>query len=237
MTGLFIASIVAFLSAFLGGLLTIMGRPFGKEQLKLTSGFSAGLLITIAIAHMLPESDLEKNYIYAVLGFGIFYLIEGFTASGSCGDAHCEEAHPSGGMVAWAGMSFHALVDGIAMGVGFIASKKLGVLIALAILVHKAPIGFSLSSILKSRGYDSRRILPLLLVFSLLTPGGAILSGLFLSIEKSVLSAALAFSGGTFLHISVSDLLPRAHAERNRTIMVYVLMGILVGLLPGLFGL
>ncbi len=234
MTGLLIASAIAFLSAFLGGLLTIMGKSFGKERLKLTSGFSAGLLITIALAHMLPESDLENNYLYAVLGFGIFYLIQGFTASGSCRDAHCEEEHPSGGLIAWTGMSFHALVDGLAMGVGFSTSPDLGLLIALAILIHKAPIGFSLTSILRSRGYRTGQILPLLLVFAALTPSGAILSGFTVGMERSLLNAALAFSGGTFLHISVSDLLPRAHAERNRTIILYVLLGIVVGLLPKL---
>ncbi len=235
MLGFYFALIVSFVSAFLGGALNLINLRFSREWLKLSNGFSAGLLITISLAHMLPEAKLEVNYIYAVAGFGIFYLIEGFTRSGSCSDAHCPESHPSGGMVAWSGMSFHALVDGVAMGVGFGKSTELGIIIALAIMIHKAPIGFSLTSILSSRGYKYRDSLFLLVVFSVLTPLGALMSMLFLKVDTLVLYKALAFSGGTFLHISISELLPDVHAERKRTILYYVMAGIIVGLLPRLF--
>ncbi len=237
MTGFYIALIVSFLSAFLGGFLNLINIRFSREWLKLSNGFSAGLLITISLAHMLPEARLEVNYLYAVSGFGIFYLIEGFTRSGSCSDAHCPESHPSGGMIAWSGMSFHALIDGLAMGVGFGKSTELGVIIALAIMIHKAPIGFSLTGILASRGYRYRDNLLLLTVFSLLTPLGALMGMLFLKVDSLVLYKALAFSGGTFLHISVSELLPDVHAERKRTILYYVMAGIIVGILPRVFHL
>ncbi|RMG75147.1 MAG: hypothetical protein D6710_00465 [Nitrospirae bacterium] len=235
MLGFYFALIVSFFSAFSGGMLNLLNLRFSREWLKLSNGFSAGLLITISLAHMLPEAHLEQNYIYAVAGFGIFYLIEGFTRSGSCTDAHCPESHPSGGMIAWLGMSFHALVDGIAMGVGFGKSVELGVIIAVAIMIHKAPIGFSLTTILSSRGYKKKTKLLLLTIFSTLTPLGALLSLMFLRIDSLTLYKALAFSGGTFLHISVSELLPEVHAERKRTILYYVMTGIIVGLLPRLF--
>ena len=236
MFGLYFALIISFFSAFLGGVLNLGGKRRNREWLKLSNGFSAGLLITISLAHMLPEARLETNYLYAVAGFGIFYLIEGFTRTGSCSDAHCPETHPSGGIIAWSGMSFHALVDGIAMGVGFGRSLQLGLIIAIAIMIHKAPIGFSLTGILSSRGYKRGAILRMLIVFSLLTPVGALLSVMFLEIDKSMLYRALAFSGGTFLHISISELLPEVHAENKRTILYYVIAGIIVGLIPRLFG-
>ncbi len=233
--GLIIAILLAFFAAFLGGIVNLLGKSMGEEGLKLTNGFSAGLLITIALAHMLPEAELEKNYLYAVAGFGIFYLIEGFTRTGSCVDLSCEREHTSSGMIAYSGFSFHALVDGIAMGVGFGSSTSLGILIAVAIMIHKAPIGFSLSSILLSRGYEKTKIVVMILLFSLLTPLGAVVSNISVSLGSSILTPALAFSGGTFLHISISELLPDVHREHNRTILFYVLAGIIVGLLPKLF--
>jgi zinc transporter ZupT len=233
--GLIIAISLAFFAAFFGGVINLSGKSIGAEGLKLTNGFSAGLLITIALAHMLPEADLEKNYLYAVTGFGLFYLIEGFTRSGSCSDISCEREHSSSGMIAYSGFSFHALVDGIAMGVGFSSSASLGILIAIAIMIHKAPIGFSLSSILLSKGYKKAKIVVMILLFSLLTPLGALVSNISVSVGSSILTPALAFSGGTFLHISISELLPDVHRERNRTILFYVLAGIIVGLIPKLF--
>ncbi len=230
--GLILAALLAFFSAFFGGYINLRGQSIGREGLRLTNGFSAGLLITIALAHMLPEANLEKNYLYAVTGFGIFYLIEGLTRSGSCANTECEKEHKSGGVIAFVGLSFHALVDGVAMGVGFGASTALGVLIAIAIMVHKAPMGFTLTGILNSKGLARVQILLLLIIFAFLTPLGALLSGLFITIKFSIIQSALAFSGGTFLHISVSELLPDVHRDGDKRILLYVVAGILVGLLP-----
>ncbi len=231
-TGLLLAVLLAFVAALLGGMLNLMGKSPGTEGLKMTNGFSAGLLITIALAHMLPEARLEKNYLYAVTGFGIFYLIEGFTRSGSCADISCKREHSSSGIIAYTGFNFHALVDGIAMGVGFLSSTSLGLIIAFAIMIHKAPIGFSLTGILLSRGYDRTKTIAMLFLFSLITPIGALLGNYSVLVSATMLHPALAFSGGTFLHISISELLPDVHREHNRTILVYVVAGIIVGLIP-----
>jgi zinc transporter ZupT len=134
-------------------------------------------------------------------------------------------------------MSIHALVDGIAMGVGFGASPELGYLIAIAILIHKAPIGFSLSGIMLARGYSQREALRFLTIFSLITPIGALFSGYIVAVKTSILHAALAFSGGTFLHIIVSELLPGVHAASDRRVLFYVIAGVLVGLLPKILGI
>jgi zinc transporter ZupT len=234
---LLVASVLAMVSALLGGLTNIWGLSVHRETIRFSNGFSAGLLISISLVHLLPESSLEINYPYALIGFSLFYLIEGITRSGTCTEQGCDKEHTSGGLVVWSGMSFHALVDGIAMGVGFTASERLGFLIALAILIHKAPIGFSLSGVLSSRGYKKAQVVRLLVLFSMLTPLGAILSGYFISVKISILKAALAFSGGTFLHISISGLLPQVHNQRSRSVVLYVIAGMVAGALPRLIGI
>jgi zinc transporter ZupT len=45
-----------------------------------------------------------------------------------------------------AGLSLHALFDGVAIGSGFLVSGWLGWLIFLAIFLHKAPEGFTMAS-------------------------------------------------------------------------------------------
>ncbi len=208
-----------------------------RERVLFFNGFSGGLLIGISLVHLLPESGLHRNYPFAIAGFGIFYLIEAITKSETCTDVECPEEHTSEGMLTWAGMSFHALVDGVAMGVGFSASAELGLLIALAILLHKAPLGFSLTGILLSKDYSRRATYLLLLIFSTFTPVGAVMSGYIISVNTGVLQAALAFSGGTFLHISVSELLPQVHNQKSRKVILYVLLGMSFALLPRAFGI
>lgn len=227
-----IAAILAYVSAFLGGYLRLMGSTLSREKLDVSNGFSAGLLISIAIAHILPEADLKKNYIYVLLGLGTFYLIQGYIRTNYCGDEACE-THESTGMLAWTGISFHALVDGIAMGVSFKASGSLGVLVMIAILIHKAPMGFSVSSILLSRNFSVRTVKGLLVIFSGVTPLAAIMSFFLLhSASDDLLAIALAFSGGTFLHIYTSELLPDVHGIRDRKVIYFVILGIVIGILP-----
>jgi zinc and cadmium transporter len=116
------------------------------------------------------------------------------------------------GLAAWIGMSVHTLVDGFALGAASI-DPELGLLVFLAILAHKVPNSFSLSSILVSEGYSRARAIIMNAAFALMIPLGV---GLYVLLRELVqverfTSLALAASAGTFLHLSLSDILPDLH--------------------------
>ncbi len=238
MTGLWLWTVaaLAFVASLAGGLFGIKGLSSKTQLIQFANGFSGGFLISISLVHLLPEATLKENYIYALFGFGLFYIIEAITKGSACADEMCPEEHREKGYLAFAGLSFHSLIDGIAMGFGFGASETLGILIGIAILLHKAPMGFSLVSILLGRGQTPTATKTMLFIFSLLTPVGAIFGAFSLIGRPELLPMALAFSGGTFLHISISELLPKVHTESSRNIVYYVLSGIALGLLTKLIG-
>ncbi len=116
------------------------------------------------------------------------------------------------GLAAWIGMSVHTLVDGFALGAASV-QPELGALVFLAILAHKVPNAFSLSAILLSEGYRRGRAVAMNAAFALMVPIGA---GLYLLLRETVRvqmfgPVALAASAGTFLHLSLSDILPDLH--------------------------
>jgi zinc and cadmium transporter len=116
------------------------------------------------------------------------------------------------GMAAWLGMSAHTLVDGFALGAASV-TPGLGVLVFIAILAHKVPNSFSLSAILLSEGYSRGRAVLMNAAFALMVPVGA---GLYILVRELVhvdrfTAVALAASAGTFLHLSLSDILPDLH--------------------------
>jgi zinc and cadmium transporter len=116
------------------------------------------------------------------------------------------------GVAAWIGMSAHTIVDGFALGAASI-SPELGALVFLAILAHKVPNSFSLSAILLSEGYSRGRAVAMNAAFALMVPVGA---GLYVFLRELVhverfTALALAASAGTFLHLSLSDILPDLH--------------------------
>jgi zinc and cadmium transporter len=109
-------------------------------------------------------------------------------------------------------MSAHTVVDGFALGAASV-QPELGALVFLAILAHKVPNSFSLSTILISEGYSRAKAVWMNAAFALMVPVGA---GLYVVLRELVhaerfTSLALAVSAGTFLHLSLSDILPDLH--------------------------
>jgi len=116
------------------------------------------------------------------------------------------------GLAAWIGLSAHTLVDGFALGAASVEAD-LGLLVFLAILAHKIPNSFSLSAILVSEGYSRAKAVWMNAAFALMVPLGV---GLYVILRDVVHverfgSLALAASAGTFLHLSLSDILPDLH--------------------------
>ncbi|KAL8999926.1 MAG: hypothetical protein Q9169_001332 [Polycauliona sp. 2 TL-2023] len=119
------------------------------------------------------------------------------------------------------GLVIHAAADGIALGASHSSgsSTGLGFIIFLAIMIHKAPAAFGLTSVLLKQGLGKRGARAHLLVFSLAAPVGAlgtwivvrILGGGGGGIEEEMSTkwwtgVLLLFSGGTFLYVAMHTM-------------------------------
>lgn len=112
------------------------------------------------------------------------------------------------------GLVIHAAADGIAMGASASSSNtKLGFIIFIAIMIHKAPAAFGLTSVLLKQGLSKRAARGHLIIFSLAAPFGALTTWLLVHIlggaghmegEKGQwwTGMLLLFSAGTFLYVS-----------------------------------
>lgn len=108
------------------------------------------------------------------------------------------------------GLVIHAAADGIAMGASATTSDmKLGIIIFIAIMFHKAPAAFGLTSLLLRQGLSKRAARGHLVAFSLAAPVGALGTFILVSIlgggnmdgpaGQWWTGMLLLFSGGTFL--------------------------------------
>lgn len=111
------------------------------------------------------------------------------------------------------GLVIHALADGIALGASTASRStraSLGLLVFLAIMLHKAPAAFGLTSVLLKQGLGKRTARAHLVVFSCAAPVGAVVTwfGVLLLGRGGVrdgmegvwwTGVVLVFSGGTFL--------------------------------------
>lgn len=108
------------------------------------------------------------------------------------------------------GLVIHAAADGIAMGASATSSNmKLGFIIFIAIMIHKAPAAFGLTSVLLKQGLSKRAARGHLIVFSLAAPVGALTTWFLITLlggdhmdgasGQWWTGMLLLFSGGTFL--------------------------------------
>ncbi|KAI1334170.1 Zinc/iron permease [Xylariaceae sp. FL0016] len=111
------------------------------------------------------------------------------------------------------GLVIHAAADGIAMGASATSpDTKLGFIVFIAIMVHKAPAAFGLTSILLKQGLSKRAARGHLIVFSLASPFGAWLTFILVSflggggesrLNQWWTGMLLLFSAGTFLYVAM----------------------------------
>ncbi|KAK8040869.1 ZIP Zinc transporter [Apiospora phragmitis] len=116
------------------------------------------------------------------------------------------------------GLVIHAAADGIAMGASATApDMQLGFIIFIAIMVHKAPAAFGLTSVLLKQGLSKRAARGHLIVFCLASPSGAWATFILVKLlgggsigpdgESHVsqwwTGMLLLFSAGTFLYVAM----------------------------------
>lgn len=116
------------------------------------------------------------------------------------------------------GLVIHAAADGIALGASSSASTAgLSFVIFFAIMVHKAPAAFGLTSVLLKQGLSTRAARSHLLLFSLAAPAGALLTWVLAHVlgastvhnvetTKWWTGMLLLFSGGTFLYVAMHTM-------------------------------
>ncbi|KAF2277744.1 Zinc/iron permease [Westerdykella ornata] len=132
------------------------------------------------------------------------------------------------------GLIIHAFADGIALGASSTApSTSLSFIIFLAIMLHKAPAAFGLTSVLLRKGLSKRTARTHLILFSLAAPAGAVFTWSLVHIlGRTTLGGddgltwttgwVLLFSGGTFLYVAMHAMTEATSAQEELVVNGYM---------------
>ena len=188
-----------------------------QDTFRLVISFCAGILLGAVFFHILPEisTPLGSQLGYSVMfGFLFIFVLEKFIMVHPCEEGECD--YHKVGLAAYIGIGFHSILDGIAIGAG--TMMNLSVIIILAVTIHKFPAALALSSMLVKGGeYSNKKVLFSMFMFSLATPVGALLAVfMFQGLDDYIIATALGISAGTFLFISIGDLLPSVYEEHEK---------------------
>lgn len=129
-----------------------------------------------------------------------------------------------GGAVAILSLSVHSFFDGVAIGAATSqgAAVTVAAAVFLSVLIHKPMDGLSVSVLLMNAGVKTRVLWFVQVLYAALVPLGVLgfwVSRGAISDPSHFVGYTLAFSGGTFLAIALTDLLPELHFhshDRNK---------------------
>ena len=173
--------------------------------------------------HRHDEDDLGPNHNSNVLPDGTVMPSSACEDSGGRGGGGGGGGGGAGGSSSlWSGASGSALVglvvhsaaDGIALGASsYSHSGPIEFMVFMAIMLHKAPASFGLSSFLIGAGLEQKDAMHRLLIFAGAAPAMAVVTYFCLGLgvfEHSRTSVALCllFSAGTFLYVATAHVLP-----------------------------
>ena len=174
-----------------------------------------------------------------LVGFVLMLLLEVF---GLPHAVHHDEDKDLLGLSATLGLVVHAAADGLAVGASVSSSTETGLIVFLAIMIHKGPAAFGLSSFLKHIKLEESKSRFYLVLFALSSPIFAILT-FFILKDTSLatddnIGLALLFSAGTFIYVATVDVLPEVHSHNhdNDPPVWFVIAGMIVVFLTTLIG-
>ena len=196
---------------------------FVKRYVRYFVAFAAGTVLGTVFFELLPESNVESNFYFVAIGFLVFYTIEKLIILHSCGEPECETHEVSS--ISVVGMASDNILDGVALGVGYLINPSLGFLLLFAIVVHEIPQGITSAQIMKETGYNEKKIYVFLIFAGLMYVLGSVIS---LFIPKEYFIYAIAFVAGIFLYIGTSDLLMEAHKKFNIHVINIVIIGVVI---------
>jgi zinc and cadmium transporter len=210
----------------------IKGKLFDKI-LFLLIGFSAGALIGSAFLHLLPEAleglSAEKTFIYFILGFVVFLVLERFFHWRHCHNGICDiHAFTYLNLI---GDGVHNFIDGIVIAISFLTSIHLGIVATLAVIFHEIPQELGDFGVLVYGGFSRAKALFYNFLSAVSAIAGAILTYLLADRIESISFGLLALSAGGFSYISSSDLIPEIHRQRDTKKANLALLLFLAGLI------
>ncbi|KFM27364.1 Zinc transporter ZIP9 [Auxenochlorella protothecoides] len=243
-TSLVVVLALMFFGSLLASALPFMFQIRGNSM-KVVAGLGGGLLLGTALSIVAEEHGHaghghgadDWSGAILVLGFlGMMALDRSQPGHGHGCGGHAHEARPRGrpggregppsptrkpGAVdpAVLGLLVHCAADGLALGAAALSGNtQLSLIVSVAMLAHKAPMAFGLSTYLIGRGAAWREARGSLLAFAGAAPASATLTYALLSLlpggasSPTLVARSLLASGGTFLYAATMHILPEVLA-------------------------
>ncbi|OIO62452.1 zinc transporter ZupT [Candidatus Woesearchaeota archaeon CG_4_10_14_0_2_um_filter_33_10] len=231
---------LAGISTGIGSLISLFIKKFKDSYLHFFLGLSAGVMIYVSFAELLPEAVENLGFILGNAGFfiGIFFIlfidfkipheyIEEHVSKNVC---KRERRLMKAGVFTAVGIAIHNFPEGIAVFMSSLSDLSLGIPLAVAIAIHNIPEGIAVAMPIYYATKDRKKAFKFSLLSGLAEPLGALIGILILLpfLTPQILFFFLAFVAGIMVFISFDELLPICFKEDSSHVPI---LGLITGML------
>lgn len=245
----FLLSLFAGLSTLIGALIVFFVRSDNLRILGFGLGFSAGAMIYISFAEILPQSihnfsslHPSMGEIYALLCFFggiILTAIIDLVTPKAINPHEDKNSLKRLGIFTAIAIGLHNFPEGFATFASGLESLSFGLMITLAVAIHNIPEGMVVSLPLYHATKSKKKAILFSALSGLAEPLGAIVGAIiiFPLFGHNALNFSLAFAAGIMVFISLDELLPSArkygksHDSLYGLILGMIIMAISIALL------
>ena len=220
--------LVAGLADYLGGFLLVRRSP-SAQALRYFVALGAGFMLAAAVLEMVPEGlNLNPRWapLLILVGYcGVHLLEHTLVPHFHFGEeTHGHDVSPKTSYKVMVGLATHTFFDGVAIGSGFVLSHWLGIVLFLAVFLHKIPEGFTIASVMLAGGRGRRTALNSALFLGAMT----VLGVLVINLQPSWVRAGLPLSAGVTIYVAATDLVPEVNREPGIRMALVFFAGVVV---------
>lgn len=210
----------------LGGFL-VSSRKLGQTALRYLIALGAGFMLAAVFLKIVPETveiwhgEAHTPMLWLLGGYLLIQFFEHTVAPHfHFGEETHEEAmlRQHAALAGVGALIIHAFFDGVSIAVASLVNTQLGILIFIAILLHKLPEGFTVASMMLASKRSPRSALMASFAIGLATLLGVALVLLFQNIavySRPLSYYVLPLSGGVTLYVAASDLIPEVNKREE----------------------
>ncbi|MEP6705506.1 MAG: ZIP family metal transporter [Acidobacteriota bacterium] len=234
---LLLFGVLAGLGNVLGGLILFPGKIHTRYRtsLKYLLALGAGFMLAVTFFEIIPKTILiwqksdpgDDNLSLPMLLLLVGYLLTQFFEHTIAPHFHLgEESHDENSLsttsayTAVSGLLVHTFFDGVSIAAASQIDVRVGLLVFIAVFLHKFPEGFTIASMLLAAGKGFREVLIATSVIGAATLVGVLVFAFIGSRFESSIAYALPLASGVTLYVAASDLIPEVNHHGGRRPLV-----------------
>lgn len=197
-------TLIPVVAVLLGSLLAVVRRP-GEALVSAMQHLAAGVVFAAAATEILPQVLHQASPAATLLGGGLGVAV-------MLGLKQIEKRF-AGKLALLAAVGLDILIDGLVLGLAFIAGAKAGMLLTIALTLEVLFLGLSVTTELAGSTRSKLRVLAIVAGLALMLPLGALAAVPVAALPPVVIAGFLSFGLMALLYLVTEELLVEAHAK------------------------